>query len=224
MITPLVTPPAWVPVERRKLSARFTEALVVAAEVHAGQRRKGSGPPYAAHVLGVTAIAFDFGADEDEAIAALLHDAIEDAPAALGAGGVRRVIGALFGERVLAIVEGCTDTDETPKPPWRVRKEEYVAHLDRADASTLLVSASDKLHNVRAITRDYRLYGDEIWRRFSPEAGKAGTIGYYRGLVQAFSRRRDGASAGFLRLLAELDTEVTTLESLAGVEGQWPPA
>lgn len=218
----MIEPPTWVPAERRKLSVRFTEALAVAAEIHAGQRRKGSGPPYVAHVLGVTALAFDFGADEDEAIAALLHDAIEDAPPSLGAAGVRGILASRFGARVLAIVEGCTDTDETPKPPWRARKEAYVSHLDGADASTLLVSASDKLHNVRAISRDYRLFGDEIWRRFSPEAGKAGTIGYYRGLVQAFSRRRDAGTAGFLRLLAELDAEVTTLESLAGIEGQWP--
>jgi len=215
--------PAWVPDDRRKLSPRFTEALAVAAEVHVGQRRKGSGPPYVAHLLGVTAIAFDYGADEEEAIAALLHDAIEDAPPALGASGVRGLIRSRFGGRVLDIVEGCTDSDEVPKPPWRVRKVGYIDHLETAGPSVLLVSASDKLHNVRAITRDYRVRGDEVWRKFSPDAGKAGTIGYYRGLVTAFTRRAPLGTSGFRDLLAQLAAEVSTLEELAGLRGEWPP-
>jgi GTP pyrophosphokinase len=213
----------WVPLERRKLSPRFTDALGVAAEIHAGQRRKGSGPPYIAHLLGVTSIAFDFGATEDEAIGALLHDAIEDAPATLGADGVRRVIVDRFGDTVLEIVEGCTDSDATPKPPWLARKMAYVEHLRDAGASVLLVSASDKLHNVRAITSDYRRVGDEVWRKFSPDAGKTRTIGYYRGLVSAFHRRAAIGTDDFRRLLRELDADVTVLEALAGVEGIWPP-
>jgi (p)ppGpp synthase/HD superfamily hydrolase len=212
----------WVPLERRKLSPRFTDALGVAAEIHAGQRRKG-GPPYVAHLLGVTSIAFDFGATEDEAIGALLHDAIEDAPPSLGPDGVRTVIADRFGGDVLAIVEGCTDSDAIPKPPWIQRKTGYVAHLAGAGPSILLVSASDKLHNVRAITSDYQCIGDEIWRKFSPEAGKARTIGYYRGLVSAFQRRAAIGTDGFRRLLLELDADVTALEALAGVEGIWPP-
>jgi len=212
----------WVPTERRKLTARFTDALGVAAELHAGQRRKGVGPPYIAHLLGVTSIAFDFGATEDEAIGALLHDAIEDAPASLGAAGVRVLIAERFGPDVLAIVEGCTDSDVTPKPPWRRRKEHYVEHLAEAGASVLLVSASDKLHNVQSIARDYRVIGDEVWARFSPEAGKQGTIGYYRGLVTAFRQRAAVGSDGFRRLLADLDTDVTMLETLAGHRGRWP--
>jgi (p)ppGpp synthase/HD superfamily hydrolase len=216
--------PDWVPEPQRKLSVRFTEALLVAAELHAGQRRKGLGPPYAAHLLGVTAIAFDFGANEEEAIAALLHDAIEDAPASLGASGVRAIIRERFGQGVLAIVEGCTDSDTTPKPPWRKRKEDYIAHLPTASASVLLVSASDKLHNVRSIVRDYRVLHDEVWRRFSPDAGKAGTIGYYRGLVVAFRQREQDGTASFGRLVDELDLEVTTLEQLAQHAGRWPLA
>ena len=211
------------PVAHRKLSLRFTDALGVAAEIHAGQRRKGAGPPYIAHLLGVTSIAFDFGATEDEAIGALLHDAIEDAPPSLGAAGVRKVIADCFGGDVLAIVEGCTDSDATPKPPWLARKTSYVEHLSEAGASILLVSASDKLHNVRAITSDYRRMGDEIWKKFSPEAGKARTIGYYRGLVTAFQRRTAIGTDGFRRLLPELDADVAALEALAGVEGIWPP-
>jgi len=213
----------WVPPERRKLSLRFTDALGVAAEIHAGQRRKGSGPPYIAHLLGVTAIAFDFGATEDEAIGALLHDAIEDAPPSLGAAGVRTIIADRFGDAVLEIVEGCTDSDATPKPPWLARKTRYVEHLRDAGSSVLLVSASDKLHNVRAITSDYRCVGDEVWKKFSPDAGKARTIGYYRGLVTAFQRRALSGTDGFGRLLRQLDADVTVLEALAGVHGIWPP-
>ena len=212
----------WVPVERRKLSPRFTDALMVAAELHAGQRRKGFGPPYIAHLLGVTAIAFDFGATEDEAIGALLHDAIEHAPPSLGATGVRAVIADRFGADVLAIVEGCTDSDVTPKPPWRERKESYIEHLRDAGASVLLVSASDKLHNVRAIATDYRRLGDAVWSRFNKDAGKAGTIGYYRGLTTAFLRRAAIGSEGFSRLLIQLDADVTNLETLAGHVGRWP--
>ena len=208
--------------ERRKIGRRFTDALVLAAELHAGQRRKGKGPPYVAHLLGVTALAFDFGATEDEANAALLHDAIEDAPPDLGAVGVRRLIGEHFGATVLEIVEGCTDSDEVPKKPWRERKHAYVAHVAAVDASTLLVSACDKLHNVRAIVRDYRLLGDDLWSRFSPEAGMQGTVGYYRGLVTVFRARADAASPGFRRLVTELEGEVEALEQLTGYQGRWP--
>jgi GTP pyrophosphokinase len=209
--------------ERRKIGRRFTDALVLAAELHAGQRRKGKGPPYVAHLLGVTALAFDFGATEDEAIAALLHDAIEDAPPDLGAAGVRRLIAEHFGTRVLEIVEGCTDSDEVPKKPWRERKQAYVAHVATADASILLVSASDKLHNVRAIIRDYRLVGDDLWQRFSPDAGMKGAVGYYRGLATVFRARAEGASPGFQHLVIELEAEVDTLEQLTGYQGRWPP-
>jgi (p)ppGpp synthase/HD superfamily hydrolase len=212
----------WVPPDRRKITPRFTSALVAAAELHAGQRRKGHGPPYIAHLLGVTAIAFDFGANEDEAIGALLHDSIEDAPDSLGVDGVRTLIRGQFGLAVLEIVEGCTDSDATPKPPWRARKERYVAHIAEVSASALLVSASDKLHNVRAIVRDYRVLHEAVWKRFSPEAGNVGTIGYYRGLVTAFRRRQGDGTPRFPRLVDELDLEVTTLETLTGHTGRWP--
>lgn len=213
---------SWCPPEARVISARFTDALEVAAEIHAGQRRKGDGPPYVAHVLAVTAVAFEYGATEDEAIAALLHDAIEDAPLALGAEGARALILERFGDAVLHTVEGCTDSDSFQKPPWRARKEAYITHLADADASTLLVSASDKLHNVRTIVRDFRQLGDLVWTKFSPAAGKAGTIGYYRGLVTAFQARQAIGTPGLRRLLDELDAEVTLLETITGQPGRWP--
>ena len=198
------------------LSLRFSEALRGAADLHATQFRKGTTIPYIAHLLGVASIALHHGADEDEAIAALLHDAIEDAPVALGANWVQNWLRFRFGERVLEIVEGCTDADVTPKPIWRVRKEAYIARVERA-ASVVLVSASDKLHNAGAILSDYRASGDSLWDRFNRDAGKAGTIGYYRGLVTAYQTTRHHP-----RLVKELDAVVTQIEKETGHRGVWP--
>jgi len=166
----------------------------------------------------VTSIALHYGADEDEGIAAVLHDAIEDAPDQLGAGWVRRWIQFRFGERVLRIVEGCTDADVSPKPPWRARKETYIAHLTQeTDASVVLVSASDKLHNATAILSDFRRIGDTVFERFNADAGKNGVIGYYRGLVEAYP-----ITGQHPLLVAELDRAVSALERDAGVKGVWP--
>jgi GTP pyrophosphokinase len=152
-----------------------------------------------------------------------LHDSIEDAPPRLGASGVRGAIGERFGRRVLKIVEGCTDTDVLPKPPWRVRKEEYVTRLAHEDASTLLVSASDKLHNARALLSDFRAEGVSVFERFEKEAGVDGTIGYYRSLVVALAARsRQLDDPRLPRLLDELDRTVSALEQEVGVSGRWP--
>jgi len=211
----------------RAMTARFNEALVGAASLHAAQRRKGTDTPVIAHLLGVAAIALEYGAAEDEAIAALLHDSIEDAPPDLGPDWVRRWIRHQFGEAVLAIVEGCTDTDRQPKPPWRARKVEYVARIAEEPESTILVSASDKLYNVRTIAADFRTSGDAVFGRFSRDAGKAGTIGYYRGLVTAYDARLralESPRIERLRTLArELDLVVSALEQEAGMRGVWPP-
>jgi (p)ppGpp synthase/HD superfamily hydrolase len=208
------------------LTPRFSEALTFAADMHRDQPRKGTQIPYVAHVLGVASLALEHGADEDEAIAALLHDAIEDAPAALGkdkADVVRGWVRLKFGERVLEIVEGCTDTDEDPKPPWRVRKEQYVARIAHEPPSMLLVSLADKLHNVRAIERDYRGVGEALWGRFNPEAGKTGIVGYYRGLATAYRIRSEQVGdARVAVLIEELEREVAALEELVGAKGQWP--
>jgi (p)ppGpp synthase/HD superfamily hydrolase len=200
-----------------RLSWRFREALTVAADLHEDQKRKGTDIPYISHLLAVASIALDHDANEDQAIAALLHDSIEDAPPALGGEWVRRMLGHRFGPRVLAIVEGCTDADVRPKPPWRKRKEEYIAHLPSTPAEVLLVSAADKLHNATAILKDHRKIGDALWDRFNRDAGKAGTIGYYRGLVSAYQ-----AAGHHPRLIGELDATVTALEQQAGMVGQWP--
>jgi (p)ppGpp synthase/HD superfamily hydrolase len=187
-------------------SDRFDKALAYATIIHAGQLRKATQTPYIAHLLGVTSIALEYGANEDEAIAALLHDAGEDA------GGEGRIadIHARFGPAVAKIVEGCTDTLETPKPAWRERKEKYINHLDSADASTILVSAADKLYNTRAILRDLRREGNSAFERF--QGKKDGILWYYRALVAAFRKR------GESELIDELDRLVTEIELLTSVD------
>ena len=186
-----------------QLSQRFEEALRYAFIIHAGQVRKDTNIPYFAHLLGVTSIALEHGASEDEAIGALLHDAGEDA------GGDGRIadVRFRFGDAVADIVQGCTDAVTIPKPPWRTRKEAYIAHVRHASASVRLVSAADKLHNARAILRDYRSMGDELWTRFN--GGKDGTLWYYRAIVGAFQE------AGASELVDELDRVVTEIESSA---------
>jgi GTP pyrophosphokinase len=182
------------------LSQRFSQALVFAVELHRHQVRKGTSIPYVSHLLSVAGLALDNGANEDEAIAALLHDAIEDQ----GGAPTRDEIHRRFGDTVTAIVEGCTDADVVPKPPWRERKEKYIAHVRSAPPSVRLVSSCDKLHNARAILADLRSQGEAVWSRFA--GGKEGTLWYYRALVGAF---RD---AGGTPVLDELEHVVAELE------------
>jgi (p)ppGpp synthase/HD superfamily hydrolase len=178
---------------------RFEHALVYATHVHAAQRRKGSETPYVGHLLEVCGLVLAAGGDEDQAISALLHDAPEDQ------GGKERLddIRARFGERVAVIVEACSDTLETPKPPWRTRKEAHIAHLHHADRGTLLVSLADKVSNVRAIVADYREQGEGLWGRFNPEADQRW---YYRALADLFLERYPS------QLATELDLAVADLE------------
>jgi len=155
--------------------------LVYTSRLHADQTRKGpDGTPYVAHLLGVCSLTLEAGGDEEQAAAALLHDAAEDQ------GGRERLeeIRARFGDRVARIVEGCTDTFEAPKPDWRPRKEAYVARLGEESAEVLFVACADKLYNARAILRDHRRVGDEVFRRFRAE--REGTLWYYRAVADAF--------------------------------------
>jgi (p)ppGpp synthase/HD superfamily hydrolase len=199
------------------LTSRFSDAFAYALDVHGGMVRKGSQIPYIAHLLGVTSLVLQYGGTEDEAIGALLHDAAEDA------GGYDQLakIEARFGPHVAAIVHGCSDSFDTPKKPWLDRKREYINHVASVSASAILVSVSDKIHNVGAIIADYRTHGDALWARFNPDAGKAGTIGYYRGLVTAY--RATTASVPHSRAVDDLDRLVTELEALVGMPGAWPP-
>lgn len=193
------------------LTNTFTDALTFAAQLHATQERKGNGVPYISHLLGVASLVLEYGGDEDQAIAALLHDAIEDQAVSYagGAEALRQTITERFGSRVLEIVEGCTDAETIPKPPWQARKEAYITHLYTANADILLVSCADKLHNARAILRDYRQIGDALWERFT--AGKAGVLWYYRSLADAFL----ALPAAQPDLAAELDRTVTAIETLS---------
>ena len=193
------------------LSERFEEALIFAIRLHAKQIRKGTTIPYIAHLLSVAGIAIEYGADEDEAIAALLHDAIEDQ----GGAAIRDEIRQRFGEKVVEIVNGCTDADVRPKPPWQARKEAYITHLRDASPSVRLVSAADKVHNIQTIIKDYRAIGDTLWGRF--KGGKEGTLWYYRALVSTF---REGGSTPMIeeldRLVSELETLVSGKETIDG--------
>jgi (p)ppGpp synthase/HD superfamily hydrolase len=194
------------------LSSRFEEALIFAAQAHRDQRRKGSGIPYVEHLLGVCSIVLAYEGTEEEAIAALLHDAIEDQ----GGAAMRERIIAAFGSAVTKIVDGCTDAEVIPKPPWRARKEAYVAHLAEALPSVLLVSAADKLHNARAILADYRGCGEALWERFT--GGRDGTLWYYRALVTAF--QAVAQEPRVVPLIEELDRVVFELEALVAAPGR----
>lgn len=163
------------------LTTRFEEALIFAFRLHANQVRKTNGVPYIAHLLSVAALVLEAGGDEDEAIAALLHDAVEDQ------GGYQTLskIKERFGTRVAEIVDGCTDAYVTPKPPWKERKVTYLEHLRQsATKSVRLVSLADKLHNARSLYQDLELEGEDVWESFSGD--KEGTLWYYRTLVEIF--------------------------------------
>ena len=188
---------------------RFRDALVWAAELHEDQKRKGGDVPYVSHLIGVAAIVLEHGGDEDQAIGALLHDALEDQAHKMSPNEIR----ARFGDRVEAIVEACTDgnpEEQRDRDParWRVRKQIYIDQVATKPADALLVSMADKLYNARAILEDFRELGDKLWPRFT--AGKEGTLWYYRSLLTAFRPRAEN------RLGHELDRTVAEIERLAG--------
>lgn len=188
------------------LSPRFEQALQYTCLLHSGQLRKSSSIPYVSHLLSVAGIALEYGADEDEAIAALLHDAIEDAGGKSRAADLR----LRFGDRVADIVEGCTDADTHPKPPWRARKESYITGLSQVVPSARFVSCCDKLHNVRSIVADLRLQGELVWQKFA--GGKAGTLWYYNTLCAEYRRLEVHTP-----LVDELERNLKTMHHLAEV-------
>jgi (p)ppGpp synthase/HD superfamily hydrolase len=186
-----------------KLTDRFDDAFVYAHRIHRNQRRKRTERPYISHLMGVASLVLQYGGDEEQAIAALLHDAVEDC------GGAPRLkeIREKFGERVARIVNGCTDSEQMQKPPWRERKQRYVDHVRKEEPDVLLVSAADKLYNVREILMDLREHGSAVWDRFS--GGREGSLWYYRALVEAFHGRAAHA------LVDELERAVSELERLS---------
>mgnify|MGYP003951072389 CR=1 FL=1 len=171
------------------LTRRFDDALVYANTIHANQVRKGTAIPYVSHLLGVASLTLEHGGDEDQAIAALLHDAVEDC------GGEERLkdIRSRFGAGVAMIVDHCTDSWEEPKPEWRPRKEKYVSAIAWKPARSLLVSLADKTHNAGAIVSDLYVVGEELWGRFTGR--RDGTLWYYEALADAFEGRLSGTEA-----------------------------
>jgi (p)ppGpp synthase/HD superfamily hydrolase len=184
----------------------FVDALQYAARIHAGQARKGEGAPYIVHPLAVCSLVLEDGGDWEQAIGGLLHDAAEDQGGRARLDDIRR----RFGERVADIVEGCSEWfEERPgeeQPPWRERKEGYLAHLPAASEDVVRVSLADKVHNARSILFDYRRLGDALWERFNRDADE---IWYYRALLEAF--RKNGTESP---LVDELERTVDELERL----------
>jgi (p)ppGpp synthase/HD superfamily hydrolase len=180
---------------------KFERALIYASGLHKDQVRKGTSTPYITHLLAVASIVGENGGTEDEVVAALLHDAPEDQ----GGEATLREIRARFGDEVAEIVEDCTDTYEDPKPPWRERKDRYLAHLASASDSVRLVSSADKLHNARTVLSDYRLLGEDLWTRFNGK--KEGTLWYYRAIVDTLPDKGP--------IVEELDRVVAELEALS---------
>ena len=186
------------------LTDRFDDALAFAARLHREQTRKGTAIPYVSHLLAVCGLVLENGGDEDAAIGALLHDAVEDQ----GGRATLDIIRTRYGEAVAAIVADCTDAWIEPKPPWRERKAAYLSALPgKADAS-LLVSLADKTHNVRAIAGDYHVLGEALWPRFTGR--REGTLWYYRSLANAFRAARP------CRLTEAFAAEVDALTRAAG--------
>lgn len=182
------------------LTHRFVQAMQYSFHLHSSQMRKGTSIPYVAHLLGVTALVLEDGGNEDEAIAALLHDAVEDQ-------GGRETLGQIrlrFGEQVAEIVAGCTDAFDTPKPPWKQRKLDYINHLHTASPAVRRVSLADKLHNARSILANLRTEGASTWTRFN--GGREGTLWYYHSLLEVFQQVESSPMVGELgRVLKEIE-------------------
>jgi (p)ppGpp synthase/HD superfamily hydrolase len=185
-----------------KLTQRLGQALTLAIEAHEGQVRKGTNIPYISHPIAVASIALEHGADEDQAIAALLHDAIED-----GGANYENRIRVQFGDRVVGIVNGCTDgvpDDSGQKAPWEERKLKYIKHLSEASDDVLLVSGSDKLHNARSIVEDLISSGQSVFDRFT--ATKAQTLWYYESLSNIFEEKRTPISKALKDTVGRMKT------------------
>ena len=200
-------------------SNAFENALAYAARLHAGQMRKGSDTPYISHLLAVTAITLDHGATENEAIAALLHDAVEDQGGQETLEEIRRQ----FGNQVAEIIAACSDTDELPKPPWRERKEAFVERLRTEPYSVRLVVAADKLHNVNDALRNYRILGDDLWRHF--KGGRDGTLWYYQAVIGALTEAAAPEEQQLNAIIEEINHTLSLLEQAMAERSPWmPPA
>ncbi|HYZ69528.1 MAG TPA: HD domain-containing protein [Mycobacterium sp.] len=184
-----------------KLTDKFAEAMVYAERKHHTQVRKGGDIPYVGHLLSVAGLVINDNGSEAQAIAALLHDAVEDA----GGPEALEEIRTKFGDEVARMVQECSDTDETPKPPWRDRKQDYINHLAEVGNDTLLVSVADKLDNARSMLRDHHEHGPQLWQRFTVK-NPQDHLWYYGAVLDAYRRR--GLSSWMVdeldRVIAEL--------------------
>lgn len=205
---PKGTPPA--PPPSAVLGPRVAKAVTFALKIHGPQVRKGTGIPYLTHPLAVAALVGESGGSEDEVIAAILHDTVEDG----GGAPILREIRTKFGPEVAAIVAGCTDDDSGGgKAPWLERKRAYLAHLAEAPLPVLRVTCADKLHNARAIERDLREHGAAVFERF--KADRDGTLWYYRSIARLFGallQDEAGLDAGFRIMIRELRETVGRME------------
>lgn len=196
-----------------QISPRLYKALEFTFKLHGHDARKAGNIPYMAHLLSVCALVQQDGGNEEEAIAALLHDALEDKPEETN----RAEITSLFGEQVVQIIEVSIDTpsDYTGgvKPPWRSRKEAYLAHARTTAPDMLRVTIADKIDNARSILADHQRLGDEIWKRFN--AGKEDQLWYYESAIEAYD------TAGFQGpMLEELRSIVAKIKLAAGITGR----
>ncbi|MDB9314613.1 HD domain-containing protein [Spirulina sp. CS-785/01] len=164
-------------------TSQFEDALVFATRLHQNQTRKGNKTPYIGHLLSVAGLVIEDGGSEAETIAALLHDAIEDQ----GGEATRQEILHRFGEEVTRIVDYCTESTETPKPPWKERKLRYIEQIKQGDVAVCRVSLADKLHNARSLFQQYQQQGDTVWTFF--RGGKADTLWFYHQLLPLYQQR-----------------------------------
>ena len=192
-----------------RLSSRVARAFGFAVRAHGTQTRKGTTIPYVSHVMAVASLVLDYGGSEDQVVAALLHDTVEDC------GVTYAQLRRQFGAPVARIVKDCTDAETIPKPPWKARKQRYIDHLRRGDnPSSLLVSAADKLHNARAIVHDVKHDGKAVWKRF--HAGPTEILWYYQSLLAIFRRRAREVPPAFRLLVQDLAGTIKEMKRLAG--------
>jgi (p)ppGpp synthase/HD superfamily hydrolase len=184
------------------LSERLDRALVFARQRHNSQYRESTEIPYLAHLMSTAALVLEAGGDEDQAIAGLLHDSLEDREYT---NATYEELVDLFGERVAGIVRDCSDAEPeegADKEAWRLRKEKYIARLRHHSPDSVLVSNADKLHNARAVLADYRIHGEALWKRFNPDSDQ---LWYYRSLADTYLRLGSPLAEELNRVVAELE-------------------
>lgn len=192
------------------LTEKFAQALNTAYSLHHNQYRKDQKTPYLAHLLAVTALVLEDGGSETEAIAALLHDAVEDQ----GGLATRQIIQEQFGEAVINIIDSCTESETIPKPPWQERKQRYLQQIQQASLSAQRVSLADKLHNATDLLRALETEGDIVWQRFTE--GKTGILWFYQALLEVY--QSETKQSYLFRQVDKMVNQLATISSIANIE------